>query len=462
MPEIHHGDAVADVAHHRKVVRDEQIGDAELALQPHQQVEDLRADRDVERRDRLVADDQLGRQRERARDHDALALAAGELVRIARGVLRLQPDQHEQLLDAARERRAAQHAAHQQRLADALADRHLRIERRVRVLEDDLHVALRVAQRRAVEPVEVRAEKIDLAGGRAHDAERRVAGGRLAAAAFADQREGLAGLDREAHAVDRLHGAGRPPEHAAADREVHLQVGDLEQRLAHRASSSARRSTCQQAARCALRRPAASARRLDAADVVGERAARVEAAAGCGQERRSGTAPSIVLSCARRSRVDRRQAFQQQPRVGMMLAAEQREHVALLDHASRIHHVDPVGHVGDHAHVVGDQQQPGAGLAPQPLDQREDLRLDGDVERGGRLVGDQQPRPADQRHRDHHALAHPAGELERILRHAPLRHPRCRPPPASRAPPWSAAPRLSPAMRDQRLDDLLRRPSSAD
>ena len=52
--------------------------------------------------------------------------------------------------------------------------------------------------------------------------------------------------------------------------------------------------------------------------------------------------------------------------------------------------------------------------------QVEDLRLDGDVERGGRLVGDQQSRIAGQRHRDHHALAHAAGELVRIFVDAPL------------------------------------------
>ena len=81
LAEVHHGDVVADVLDHRHVVRDEQVGQAELALQPHQQVQDLRADRDVERRHRLVADHQLGVGGERARDVDALALAAGELVR---------------------------------------------------------------------------------------------------------------------------------------------------------------------------------------------------------------------------------------------------------------------------------------------------------------------------------------------------------------------------------------------
>ena len=47
--------------------------------------------------------------------------------------------------------------------------------------------------------------------------------------------------------------------------------------------------------------------------------------------------------------------------------------------------------------------------------QVEDLGLDRHVERGRRLVGDQQLRVAGERHRDHHALAHTAGELVRVL-----------------------------------------------
>src|SRR5581483_9223597 len=81
--EIHHGDAAADVLDDREVVGDEQIGDAEFLLQILQQIDDLGLDRDVERGDRLVADDQLGLDRERARNADALALAAGKFVRIA-------------------------------------------------------------------------------------------------------------------------------------------------------------------------------------------------------------------------------------------------------------------------------------------------------------------------------------------------------------------------------------------
>ena len=50
--------------------------------------------------------------------------------------------------------------------------------------------------------------------------------------------------------------------------------------------------------------------------------------------------------------------------------------------------------------------------------QVQDLRLDRDVERRGRLVGDEQRRVQHERHGDHHALALAAGQLVRILRHA--------------------------------------------
>ena len=63
---------------------DEQVGEPELSLQALEEVEDLRLHRDVERRDRLVADEDLRVDGERAGDRDALALAARERRRTAR------------------------------------------------------------------------------------------------------------------------------------------------------------------------------------------------------------------------------------------------------------------------------------------------------------------------------------------------------------------------------------------
>jgi hypothetical protein len=76
--EIHHRDPVRNVPHHREVVRDEQIGDAEAFLQVLQQVHHLRADRHVQRGYRFIRNDHLWTWCQRPGDGDALALAAGE------------------------------------------------------------------------------------------------------------------------------------------------------------------------------------------------------------------------------------------------------------------------------------------------------------------------------------------------------------------------------------------------
>ena len=63
---------------------------------------------------------------------------------------------------------------------------------------------------------------------------------------------------------------------------------------------------------------------------------------------------------------------------------------------------------------MGDHQYRRAGLFFEGVEQGEDLRLDGDVKRGGRFVGNQQFGMVNQRHGNHHALAHAAGKLMRI------------------------------------------------
>src|ERR687897_2772670 len=54
LAEIHHGHPVRDVLDYGEVVGDEDVGEVELLLEVLQKVDDLRLDRDVERRDGLV------------------------------------------------------------------------------------------------------------------------------------------------------------------------------------------------------------------------------------------------------------------------------------------------------------------------------------------------------------------------------------------------------------------------
>ena len=65
-----------------QVVRDEQVGQLQLLLQIHQQVDDLRLHREVERRHRFVEHQKRRIERQRARQADPLALAAAELMRV--------------------------------------------------------------------------------------------------------------------------------------------------------------------------------------------------------------------------------------------------------------------------------------------------------------------------------------------------------------------------------------------
>ena len=100
LAEVHDRDPVGDVPDDGQVVRDEEVREVEVALQALEQVHDLRLDGDVERRDGLVADDEVRVEREGAGEADALALAAGELVRIAGGGVGGQADDLEQLAHA--------------------------------------------------------------------------------------------------------------------------------------------------------------------------------------------------------------------------------------------------------------------------------------------------------------------------------------------------------------------------
>ena len=139
--------------HHAEVVRDQDHADVELLLHPVDQLEDLRLNGHVERGRRLVGDEQIGLVGERHGDHDALALAARELVRIGAQALRRLADADlcQQLQHARPGRRSAHAAMHVEHLANLPLHRVQRVERGHRLLEDHGDVvAAYLAQRRFV------------------------------------------------------------------------------------------------------------------------------------------------------------------------------------------------------------------------------------------------------------------------------------------------------------------------
>ena len=87
------------------------------------------------------------------------------------------------------------------------------------------------------------------------------------------------------------------------------------------------------------------------------------------------------------------------------------EHVGrlgVLDDLTGVHDHDIVGHIRNHAEVVGDEDHGHVLFALQCVEQLDDLSLSRHVQRGRGFVRDQEFGRARQGHGDHDSLAHPA------------------------------------------------------
>src|SRR5258708_18759611 len=132
-------------------MRDEQRGEAEIALELLQQIHDLGAHADVESGHRFIGDDELRTQSQSAGDTNALALATGELVRKTGqgGFIHshcMQKFPHPLAAGIAAQTFTNDFLMENQRLGNHVFHTVARVERSKRVLEDDLYVAAKTAQ----------------------------------------------------------------------------------------------------------------------------------------------------------------------------------------------------------------------------------------------------------------------------------------------------------------------------
>ena len=171
--------------------------------------EDLILHDDVERRRRLISDDQGRIERHRHGDNGTLAHAAAELVRIAPDPFRLEPDGFEELLGTlpGSSRRAA--LVGSDRLDDLGADAVDRIERIHCALSDQAQyrasgssASRRCFKESRSRPAEQNAPVVDRIF--RQDAQDRARNSGFSAARFADDAERLAFADRVRHPADGM------------------------------------------------------------------------------------------------------------------------------------------------------------------------------------------------------------------------------------------------------------------
>jgi hypothetical protein len=216
--QVQHGGLLAQLAHDREVVRDEQIGQLPFGAQPRDQAEHARLRPHVQGAGRLVQHQQPRLHAERAGDRDALALPAGQLMRVPGREVPVQAHLGQQVPGSPGRLPARHHTVGAQRLLDGGTDPHPGIEAVVGVLEHDLRRATVVLQRPAAQGGEVSALEPDLAPADPGQPDHGPADRGLARPALPDQAEAeRPGGKLQADPVDR---PDRP--------ETHRQVPDLE------------------------------------------------------------------------------------------------------------------------------------------------------------------------------------------------------------------------------------------
>ena len=113
--------------------------------------------------------------------------------------------------------------------------------------------------------------------------------------------------------------------------------------------------------------------------------------------------------------------LQQPVGIGVLRIVEQRIHRTRFDDPAGVHDDHPVAHLAHDAEIVGDDDDGHIQFFLELHHQFQDLCLYRDVQRRGRLVGDEQFRVARDGHGDHDALPHPPAELVGVVVQALLR-----------------------------------------
>ena len=236
-PLVHDQDGAAQLVRRGQVVGDVDEADAALPVDAEEGLQDGGAQGGVDHGDGLVGDDHLGVEEQGPGHHDALALAAAELVGVAaQGFLRAQAHSLQALLDplpalVARQLREEPGHRHRQGVVHPVEG----VEDLEGVLEDGLNLAPEGPSRGGVQLAQLRAPVADRAGGWRQDAQQQASQGRLAAAALAGD-----GHDHRLllgdHQGGPRHGDGPPPvEEAAAEGPAGL--ARFEQGRAHGADA---------------------------------------------------------------------------------------------------------------------------------------------------------------------------------------------------------------------------------
>ena len=100
--------------------------------------------------------------------------------------------------------------------------------------------------------------------------------------------------------------------------------------------------------------------------------------------------------------------------IGMQRTGKQLIYLGIFHRMPRIHHEYPIGHLTHHAHIVCDEHHRGTEFCFHAVDELQNLCLYGHIERGCRLIANQEVRIGGKCHRNHDTLTHTTRKFMRI------------------------------------------------
>ena len=207
---LHHANAVGVTAHNGKVVADQQQRQPTGGFLRRQQLQDLRLDGHIQRRRRLVGDQQGRIVCQRHRDHHPLALAAGKLMR--KGVQPAlgigKPAFRQQCGDARAQAQLGHRIVQGNSLRHLLADAAERVEAGHRLLKHHASDTAAQASQQRVGGTDhrqaIQRHPATAGGPCRQKLQQRQRRERFAGAAFTDQRQRLTAIEAEGHVAHHL------------------------------------------------------------------------------------------------------------------------------------------------------------------------------------------------------------------------------------------------------------------
>ena len=229
---VHDRHVIAGLRHDPKVVGYQQQGRLHLLLKLVDKIQHLSLNRHVKSRRRLVGDEQAGPAGQGDSDANALAHAAGELVREVLAALGPNAHHLQHLVSPLQRLGALQIRVKDDHLHDLLLHRHDRVERGHWVLEDHgdfaaAHVTLfRFGHLPNVAAAEENLAFGYFSGRRLNELQYRQGRRRLAGSGLADEAERFSALKPKVQSVDSVHDP-------RVGVELHRQILDIKKNIAH-------------------------------------------------------------------------------------------------------------------------------------------------------------------------------------------------------------------------------------